>query len=247
MITRNCFGFLPSQVAFYLQNVHINPRKIYLSYLAESIERTLGEERLAGCESGQLSNNGILYIQSLATFLQSEQKLNLSEQAKDIIVLTGTSSIHHNSVATMKEAGYKVFHTPLLNELRGGDLHGLSKEEIKVFYPEEYEKRLKDKLHYRYPGVGGESYLDVIERLRPIIIELERQRRSIFVICHMAVLRYLSSDPSLFFLSCFDVFLVYFSFSLCFSLFIDVYMLILWDCRLRNYLTMISSYIECMN
>jgi broad specificity phosphatase PhoE len=35
----------------------------------------------------------------------------------------------------------------------------------------------------------GESYLDVIERVRPVIIELERQKRSIVLVCHMAVLR----------------------------------------------------------
>ena len=38
VITRNCNGYLPSQVAFYLQNVHIQPRKIYLSYLSETVE-----------------------------------------------------------------------------------------------------------------------------------------------------------------------------------------------------------------
>lgn len=34
----------------------------------------------------------------------------------------------------------------------------------------ESEKRAADKLNYRYPGVGGESYMDVIERIRPVII-----------------------------------------------------------------------------
>jgi broad specificity phosphatase PhoE len=31
--------------------------------------------------------------------------------------------------------------------------------------------------------------MDVIERVRPVIIELERQRRSIVIVCHLAVLR----------------------------------------------------------
>ena len=57
-------------------------------------------------------------------------------------------------------------------------------------HPIEYAKRLADKLNYRYPGAAGESYLDVIERVRPVIIELERQRRSIVIVCHLAVLRY---------------------------------------------------------
>lgn len=37
IITRNCNGYLPSQVAFYLQNVHISPRKIYLSVNSEAV------------------------------------------------------------------------------------------------------------------------------------------------------------------------------------------------------------------
>jgi oligoendopeptidase F len=28
VVTRNCKGYLPSQVAFYLQNIHISPRKV---------------------------------------------------------------------------------------------------------------------------------------------------------------------------------------------------------------------------
>ena len=56
-------------------------------------------------------------------------------------------------------------------------------------HPAEFAKRTADKLNYRYPGVTGESYIDVIERVRPVIIELERQRRSIVIVCHLAVLR----------------------------------------------------------
>ena len=40
---------------------------------------------------------------------------------------------------------------------------------------------------YRYPR--GESYQDVIQRLDPVIIELERTRRPVLVIAHNAVLR----------------------------------------------------------
>ncbi|KAG5603094.1 hypothetical protein H5410_034464 [Solanum commersonii] len=50
-----------------------------------------------------------------------------------------------------------------------------------------YRSRKKDKLRYRYPR--GESYLDVIQRLEPVIIELERQRAPVVVVSHQAVLR----------------------------------------------------------
>ena len=41
--------------------------------------------------------------------------------------------------------------------------------------------------------MGGESYTDVMERLRPMIIELERYHTPVFIICHQAVMRILLS------------------------------------------------------
>ncbi len=41
----------------------------------------------------------------------------------------------------------------------------------------------------RYPE--GESYLDVIQRLEPVITEVERGRNSICIVSHQAVLRVL--------------------------------------------------------
>ncbi|CAD7703452.1 unnamed protein product [Ostreobium quekettii] len=38
-----------------------------------------------------------------------------------------------------------------------------------------------------YPS--GESYLDVIQRLEPVIIEMEREKESVFIIGHQAILR----------------------------------------------------------
>ena len=40
---------------------------------------------------------------------------------------------------------------------------------------------------YRYPS--GESYLDVIQRLEPVIIEIERERECVCVVAHQAILR----------------------------------------------------------
>ena len=227
VITRNCSGYLPSQISFYLQNVHINERKIYLCLNAESVYATptgllspdaeVEGDRLAGTyEAGELSEAGRVFSMDLGKFIKERQELMRS--GKEILVLTGTSREQAESVSHLRVL-YTVYSTQLLNELRGGDLHGLSKAQIKVSrnvtinnskiifhcynqkintlnkqerYPIEFEKRNRDKLRYRYPG-SGESYLDVIERIRPIIIELERQRKSVLLVCHMAVLRCISS------------------------------------------------------
>uniref|UniRef100_A0A0B7A5D8 Uncharacterized protein n=1 Tax=Arion vulgaris TaxID=1028688 RepID=A0A0B7A5D8_9EUPU len=59
-------------------------------------------------------------------------------------------------------------------------------EEIQDQYPQDFADRDQDKYHYRYPS--GESYQDLVARLEPVILELERQE-NVMVICHQAVLR----------------------------------------------------------
>mmetsp|Transcript_13704 Transcript_13704/g.22834 ORF Transcript_13704/g.22834 Transcript_13704/m.22834 type:complete len:506 (-) Transcript_13704:838-2355(-) len=190
VVARNCHGYLPSQVAFYLQNIHILPRKIYLSIIAEGVEQRLNAaNRVPGRESGELTPQGQAYGNSLAEYIRYEQQTDLVGCGKEILVLTGTGNIHSETVSYLKKQGFRICHTPLLNELRGGDFHGMSKAEIQEKHPEEHAKRVADKLNYRYPGIAGESYIDVIERVRPVIIELERQKRSIVLVCHVAVLR----------------------------------------------------------
>jgi len=230
VITRNCNGYLPSQVAFYLQNVHIQERSIYLSLNAENFDLVEDSGRLGGAESGRLTEAGREYSRDIARYLQAKhqeaesvpnEQQHAQARDRDLLVLAGTAKVHAETLLHLRML-FSCYNTPLLNELRGGDMHTLSKEEIRTRFPQEYANREADKLRYRYPGVGGESYLDVIERIRygnpqppyllgwsffsfvvvhllfcvsfmngcrPVIIELERQRRSVLVVCHLAVLR----------------------------------------------------------
>lgn len=59
-------------------------------------------------------------------------------------------------------------------------------EEIKEKYPEEFASRDLNKFAYRYPR--GESYEDLVARLEPVIMELERQG-NVLVVSHQAVIR----------------------------------------------------------
>ena len=42
-----------------------------------------------------------------------------------------------------------------------------------------------------YPGPGGEGYLDIINRLRPVIVELERMTDHVLLVGHRSVARVL--------------------------------------------------------
>ncbi len=59
-------------------------------------------------------------------------------------------------------------------------------KEIEDQHPDEFRARDAAKFQYRYPR--GESYEDLVARLEPVIMELERQK-NVLVIGHQAVLR----------------------------------------------------------
>lgn len=78
----------------------------------------------------------------------------------------------------------KNFTHPLL--LFQGVCEEMTYSEIKEKYPEEFAARDLNKFAYRYPR--GESYEDLVGRLEPVIMELERQG-NVLVVSHQAVIR----------------------------------------------------------
>lgn len=82
--------------------------------------------------------------------------------------------------------GYDKLEWKALDELDSGVCDGLTYQEIADQYPEDFKARDDDKYNYRYRG--GESYRDVVIRLEPIIMELERSE-NIIIVTHQAVLR----------------------------------------------------------
>ena len=73
-----------------------------------------------------------------------------------------------------------------LDELDSGVCDGLTYSEIAALYPDDFAARDDDKYNYRYRG--GESYRDVVIRLEPIIMELERSE-NVVIVSHQAIVR----------------------------------------------------------
>ncbi|KAI8337008.1 6-phosphofructo-2-kinase-domain-containing protein [Chlamydoabsidia padenii] len=93
------------------------------------------------------------------------------------------------TAANFSAEDYDIKHIRYLNEINSGERERMTYDEIKRYYPDEFKARQENKLTYRYPGMGGESYIDVIQRLQPLIIELERMTQSCLIITHRVVLR----------------------------------------------------------
>ncbi|RFU33193.1 hypothetical protein B7463_g3135, partial [Scytalidium lignicola] len=79
----------------------------------------------------------------------------------------------------------------MLDDLNPGHVAGLTFNEIAELYPDEFAARRRDKLLFRWSGQGGEGYVDVINRLQAVIIELERVRHHLLLVTHRAVVRVL--------------------------------------------------------
>ncbi|XP_037430716.1 6-phosphofructo-2-kinase/fructose-2,6-bisphosphatase-like isoform X2 [Triticum dicoccoides] len=172
----NISGYLPGRIVFFLVNCHLTPRPILLTRHGESLDNVRG--RIGGDSS--LSEAGEVYSRKLASFVEKRLK---SERTASI----WTSTLQRTILTAYPIIGFPKIQWRALDEINAGVCDGMTYDEVKKNKPEEYESRRKDKLRYRYPR--GESYLDVIQRLEPVIIELERQRAPVVVIAHQAVLR----------------------------------------------------------
>lgn len=100
--------------------------------------------------------------------------------------LTVWTSTLKRTIQTARFLPFEKLEWKALDELDSGVCDGLTYAEIEERYPEDFAQRDEDKYNYRY--LGGESYRDVVIRLEPIIMELERSE-NILIVTHQAILR----------------------------------------------------------
>jgi broad specificity phosphatase PhoE len=143
--SRLCHGFYPAKISFFLQNIHINPRRIWLTRHAESVDQSMN---ILGRDCGDLTETGRHYCILLSKFIKQEQG-KLAGQGHDIVIMAGTQQVHVETCQHLASY-YPLVSTSLLNELRGGDLDGWSRDDIRNKRPDVYEARCRDKLNYRY-------------------------------------------------------------------------------------------------
>lgn len=136
-------------------------------------------------KSSHLNARGLKYAQKLTKFLETKME-SWPNKMKDLKVFTSTLP---RSVETVQYLETKSFQLSTLNMLDTGDCSGLSIEEFKQRMPEGWEAWQKDPFHYRLPG--GESYRDVVRRLEPFIIDLERETKPVLVVSHLSTLQVL--------------------------------------------------------
>lgn len=164
--------YIQSKIVYYLMNIHVHSHSIYLCRHGESHHNQEG--RIGG--DSELSSRGKQFAAALKVFVQEHHLSDLK---------VWTSQLRR-TIQTAEELGVPYEQWKILNEIDAGVCEEMTYKIIEETFPEEYAMRDQDKYHYRYPG--GESYQDLVQRLEPVIMELERQG-NVLVICHQAVMR----------------------------------------------------------
>lgn len=178
IIVNRIESYLELRIVYYVMNLHIKPRSIWLLRHGELQYNLTGQ---IGGDSN-LSERGWRYAKKLPELVL---KL-LGEEHKHTNLTVWTSTLSRTQQTASFLPYKKKLEWKALDELDAGECDGMTYEEIEQDFPEDFKARDDNKYEYRYRG--GESYRDIVIRLEPIIMELERQE-NILIITHQAVLR----------------------------------------------------------
>lgn len=175
LMIKNIIGANESLIISYLMNLRLNKHPIYLTRHGESINNVnsvIGGDCL-------LSKRGEEYAKKLTEFIEADIK-------DDFIIFT---SCLKRTIETVKHFKIKRIESRLLNEIHAGVCENMTLKEIEKKFPEIVKDRNDNKLKFRYPE--GESYLDLLERLRYFVLKIESYNKPILIVGHNAVIKVL--------------------------------------------------------
>uniref|UniRef100_A0A7S4WAX8 6-phosphofructo-2-kinase domain-containing protein n=1 Tax=Ditylum brightwellii TaxID=49249 RepID=A0A7S4WAX8_9STRA len=198
LVARKIHGFVPRRLLNFLGCVHLWPRTIWIALSGETdydLAQVLGGDP-------SLTEEGQEYALGVSNLIQQriqleEEPLRAENGRGSFVIYTGTHKRYIQMVETisqnlqhhMKGICPAVLAAANANDLCEGLLDSTTEAQRKELYPLESEARRANKLNYRYPGVGGESYQDLVGRCNELCGMLEHSRGNSLVICNRAVYR----------------------------------------------------------
>ncbi|KAJ6448934.1 6-phosphofructo-2-kinase-domain-containing protein [Mycena sanguinolenta] len=212
IMVNNIQGYLQSRIVFFLMNIHTRYRTIYFARSGQSlIEHSFKADSdlsPAGWEYAEKLKEFVL---------ERRRKQGVSDRRLVIWTSTRRRSHHTawpflaTAQASAAEASVlvpeplspdalttatrisspalnvKVVEKPQMSEINPGIWDGLSPDQARKYYPDDWERFAKDPYAFRAPR--AESYHDLSVRLEPVLIELERQQEDLLIIGHASVIR----------------------------------------------------------
>lgn len=113
-----------------------------------------------------LTAEGLEFSNALGHFFETDDT-GFIVSSENLVVWSSTQQA---SLTAKKIKCSRYVEWRALRNIESGVCDGLTYEQIRTKYPREFKARQADKLRYRYPQ--GESYVDLITRLEPVIFEV---------------------------------------------------------------------------
>ena len=181
IIFNNISGHLETLILNYLVNFKVNIKKIYISRHGESLFNV--QNRIGG--DPDITDNGVNYSKKLFNYI------SLNHKKEDIIIYTSNLIRTKNTAKLFIQNNYEIIHKDILNEIDGGICENMTYDEVKEKMPDLFKNRKNNKFNFKYPE--GESYFDLILRLKEFILEINRLDKPVLIITHNAVVRVILS------------------------------------------------------
>jgi len=176
IICNGIYGHLPSIITTYLMSIHIDIRPVWLMTPAQITGENL--------ENGDdFIPDGDKFRKMLPQFIEKRIPTK-----KDSLIVFTTPNKQYSKTVEFLTASKKI-ETPVLNPLNAGSCMGMSKAEISEKMPDVWKNWKQDSFHFRFPN--GESYADLVQRLDPFVLQLERFTVPVLVVVHESVLQVL--------------------------------------------------------
>ena len=170
-------GYLESRIVYFIMNLNTASKNFYISRHGESQFNVSG--KIGG--NSDLSLQGALFAEKLPSSI-----FELIPEDAQMVIWTSTLkrfvyeeektktnfALLNRTIQTSQNLPFPKLQWKQLDELSSGSCDGLTYEEIEKQFPLDFAERDNDKFNYRYHG--GESYRDLVHRLEPVILELER-------------------------------------------------------------------------
>ncbi|KAJ1920363.1 hypothetical protein H4219_001338 [Mycoemilia scoparia] len=190
IIVNQINGYLQTRIVFYLMNLHISNRTIYLARSGQSVREDSYKA------DAQLSEEGIKYSKALYKAVtkrinetQGSQKTNEASKLPSALKVWTSARLKCSQTTEYfkQDPNAVVRQRMLLKGLNPGLCESLDMDQIKEQFPKEYEHFIKNPYTHRFPR--AESYHDVAVRLEAVILELEREKNDVIIIAPESVLR----------------------------------------------------------
>jgi len=197
VLVNHCYGRTARSVVPYLMGVHIGTRPIWLVRAGAG---PANPQSPHASRNDGLSGSGQSFAVSLSKFVieHAGKHWQGSEQPEELVrVFTSTMprAVDSAQYVTASHVQFSALNALDKGAVGAGwwDVECASDippwDEVERRHPEFWEKFRKDPLKCRFPG--GESYMDIVNRLETLLIEVEMSTTPVLIVSHITVLQLL--------------------------------------------------------